>query len=268
MNAPQNHNNFRWLLTQGVEIAGGAVGAALALYANDALGAALIGGGSAALTSAIKDIGDEFSRRLLGPRESIRIGAVLGFAIEQTKLRLEGGDTIRTDGFFAQEDGRQPDAHEIAESVLLKSQREPQEKKIQYMGYFLANVAFNSDVDAHMAHQLLKLAEQLTYRQLCIMKLAQVKERYALSTTLINLNHVSTQVLSVVYECYDLYRKGCMGFHMDPITVWEIIPGKITVNALGLDLYELLALDRIPDEDVAPIAAMLSEATSSRADAQ
>ena len=44
------------------------------------------------------------------------------------------------------------DAAEVVESVLLKVQREPEEKKIQYMGYLLSSIAFDPHINVHIVH--------------------------------------------------------------------------------------------------------------------
>ena len=40
------------------------------------------------------------------------------------------------------------------ESTLLKSQRESEEKKLPYMAHLLANLAFDREISAEMAHQM------------------------------------------------------------------------------------------------------------------
>jgi hypothetical protein len=144
-------------------------------------GATALGAGGSLAAMALKHIGQEASERLLGPREKVRVGGVLAITASTINNRIEKGEKIRSDGFFEEKtkSGRS-NAEEVAESVLLKSQREPEEKKIPYMGYLLANVAFATDISAEMAHQLSKASEQLTYRQLCILKLAVVKQAFNL----------------------------------------------------------------------------------------
>ena len=61
----------------------------------------------------------------------------------------------------------------LLRAYLLKCQREPEEKKIKYMGHFFSNVSFHPEISAYMAHQLCKHAEQMTYRQFCLLKLAK-----------------------------------------------------------------------------------------------
>lgn len=147
------------LINSGFEIAGGAVGGALGFLAGGPAGAALLGAGGAAAALALKQIGQEASERLLGPREEVRIGGVLAIAAGEIRQRLEAGESVRTDGFFEQKQTGRSDAEEVAESVLLKSQREPEEKKIPYMGHLLSSVAFDAAISVHMAHQITKAAE-------------------------------------------------------------------------------------------------------------
>ena len=67
--------------------------------------------------------------------------------VTEIHRRLEtAGETVsRTDGFFDEEtNGDRSDAAEVAESVLLKAQREPEEKKIDYMGYLFASIGLQS----------------------------------------------------------------------------------------------------------------------------
>lgn len=182
-NSDEDKNvGVRRLINSGAEIAGGAVGGALGFLAGGPGGAALLGAGGAAAASVLKHIGEEASERLLGPRERVRVGGVLAIAAEEIHQRLDQGESIRTDGFFEPKGGLRSDAEEVAESVLLKSQREPEERKIPYMGHLFASVAFDPEISAQMAHQVIKTAEQLTYRQLCILKLAAVKQSFVLKS--------------------------------------------------------------------------------------
>lgn len=129
---------IRRLINSGAEIAGGAIGGALGFLAGGPAGAALLGAGGAAVATALKHIGQEASERLLGPREAVRVGGVLALAAGEIRQRLEAGEKTRADGFFDQKQDGRPDAEEIAESILLKSQREPEEKKIPYMAHLLS----------------------------------------------------------------------------------------------------------------------------------
>ncbi len=256
---PNRNSGIQRLINSGAEIAGGAVGGALGFLAGGPVGAALLGAGGAAAGMVLKHIGQEASERLLGPREVVRVGGVLAIAAEEIRQRLESGEYIRTDGFFDQKKAGRSDAEEVAESVLLKSQREPEEKKIPYMGHLLASVAFDAKISAQMAHQITKAAEQLTYRQLCLLKLAVAKESLGLrSESYRSLGQFTKELYQVLHECLDLERKGFVVFGNEVVFgLTDITPSKMKIEGLGIDIFVLMKLDLIPNEDLLPLVAQL-----------
>lgn len=252
-------NGIRRLINTGAEIAGGAVGGALGFLAGGPVGAALLGAGGAAAAAALKHIGEEASERLLGPREQVRVGGVLAIAAGEISQRIELGEAVRTDGFFDQNAKGRSDAEEVTESVLLKSQREPEEKKIPYMAHLLAGVAFDAQISAHMAHQITKAAEQLTYRQLCILKLAVVKDTFGLKDGDYRSHGAfAKELYQILYECLDLYHRGFINFGGDvAFGPTDVKPRGMTVQGLGADIFNLMKLSLTPNEDLMPIVSQL-----------
>lgn len=257
----EKNDSIRRLINNGAEIAGSAVGGALGFLAGGPVGAALLGAGGAAAAIALKHIGQEVSARLLGPREEVRVGGVLAIAAGEIHQRIENGESVRSDGFFDKKHTGRSDAEEVAESVLLRSQREPEERKIPYMGHLLSSVAFDSQISAQMAHQITKAAEQLTYRQLCILKLAVVKDAFGLlNGDYRGQGSFSKELYQVLYECFDLYQKGYISFGGEvAFGPTDIKPGSMTVQALGADIFNLMKLALIPSEDLVPIALQLKQ---------
>ena len=225
------------------------------------VGAAIGGATGTALAMALKRLGSEIAERLLSPREQARIGYVLGQAVIEIQERIDQGEALREDGFFDARQGGRSDAEEVAESVLLKSQREAEEKKLPYMAHLLANIAFDPAISAEMAHQITKIAEQLTYRQLCILKLAVVKELFSLrDSTYHDHDHDSfpKQLYSILYEYYELcQREYIANGNTVVVGLTDIVPSQANIQGLGADMYRLMRLDAIPDADIAPIAEAL-----------
>lgn len=258
-NDKEHSDGIQKLINGGVEIAGGAVGGALGFLAGGPVGATVLGAGGSAAAMALKHIGEEVSKRLLGPREKVRVGGVLAIAAAEINQRIGNNESVRSDGFFDKKASGRADAEEVAESVLLKSQREPEEKKIPYMGHLLANVAFDAQISAQMAHQITKASEQLTYRQLCILKLAVMKQEFGLSDKdYRGQSSFSKELYQVLYESVDLYHRGFVSFGGSvAFGPTDVAPGKMTVQGLGADIYNLMKLSTIPDEDIIPIAIQL-----------
>lgn len=249
---------YRHLIESGAEIAGGAIGGALGFLAAGPAGAAVFGAGGAAAAMALRHLGQEASERMLGPREQVRVGGVLAIAAEEIGSRITSGETIRADGFFESTSGRS-DGEEVAESILLKSQREAEERKIPYMAHLLSGVAFDTSISAQMAHQLIRLAEQLTYRQLCLLKIGVVKTNFSLHNGDYRGNGEFTKELyQVLYECLDLYHRALINFGGEVLFgPTDVAPEKMSVQALGADLYNLMRLCTIPDSDLLPIVTQL-----------
>lgn len=256
--------NVRGLISAGTELAGGTVSAAIGALLGAAVAGppgAIVGGvaGTAAVIS-LRRAGEEISERVLGPREKVRAGAVLAIAAAEIKSRSAAGEPLRTDDFFDPGSrGRSP-AEEVAESVLLKAQREPEERKVRFMGYLLSSIAFDAEINPELAHQLTKAAEQLTYRQLCILKLAVTKGGFALrASDYRGQPRFDKDLLQVLYECFDLYQRGyinnggSVAFGPSDMT-----PASLTTQGLGSYLYNLMKLQDIPAEDVRAIGGLLA----------
>lgn len=254
-----NSERLRELINNGSEIAGAFIGAALGFVATGPVGAGLGGAGGFLAAKALRRVGNEVSGRILGPRERVRIGGVLAIAASEIKSRMENGERIRTDGFFDEKESGRSDGEEVAENVLLKSQREPEEKKLPYMAHLLSNVAFDSQISPPMAHQIIKIADQLTYRQLCLLKLGASKEGFGLrSSDYREHGGFPKELYQVLYECLDLYHRGLVNFEGEvAFGPTDVAPGRMTVQGLGADLYNLMKLATIPQEDLSPISRQL-----------
>ena len=122
------------LIASGTEIAGGVsaslVSAATGLILGGPEGAALGGAAGASLSIGLRWLGGELSSRLLSPREEQRLGYVYTLAAAEIAERVKKGERIRDDGFFGGSHQGRSDAEEVWESALMKSQREPEEKKL------------------------------------------------------------------------------------------------------------------------------------------
>ena len=258
----ETNDGLQQLIHHGAELLGSGAGAATGAAIGGLIagpGGAVIGAiGGKGIEIALSKVGQEIAERQLGTREKVRVGAVLAIAAADIHQRKETGESLREDGFFDEKPTGRSDAEEVAESVLLKVQREPEEKKIEYIGYLISSIAFDSEIDVHMAYQLIKTADQLTYRQLCILKICVVKDNFGLrDKDYVGLGQstVTKALHSLLTECRDL----CDNEYIDVkgasvIFPVDIVPKHMYIKELGSDLFHLLKLSLIPDEDIVPIA--------------
>ena len=253
------------LIASGTEIAGGVsaslVSAATGLILGGPEGAALGGTVGASLSIGLRWLGGELSSRLLSPREEQRLGYVYTLAAAEIAERLTKGERLREDGFFGESHQARSDAEEVWESALLKSQREPEEKKLPYMARLLASLAFAEEVGVHMAHQITKNAEHLTYRQLCIMKLTEEKDRYDLrqGDYRDEGGKFPITLYQLFYEYYDLHNRGYINSGAGTMLgLTDLNPSMVTLQGMGTMTFRLMLLGEIPEEDIVPIATQLA----------
>ena len=263
-NSEERDGRLRVMIGKGAELAGGTVGPAVgavigSLFAGP-VGTAVGGGIGAAATMAFKAVGHELSSRFLSPREQTRIGGVFALAAAEIVQRCQSGECVRDDGFFDTDGGGRSDAEEVWESTLLKSQREAEEKKLPYMAHWLANLAFNSEISAAMAHQMTKAAESMTYRQFCILRLSVERERFKLRNESYRgqAGPVPKELYQILYEYHDLYNRGLINYGgTAALSLTDVNPGTSTPQALGADIFSQMRLYLIPDDDLLTLASLL-----------
>ncbi|QYX58000.1 hypothetical protein K1T73_06380 [Roseovarius sp. SCSIO 43702] len=249
------------MIGAGADIAGAAVGSALGFLAAGPGGAAAGGAGGAMAAHALRGLGEEAANRLLGPREKVRVGGALAIAASKIRSRIERGETLRQDGFFDPKGNGRSDADEVAESVLLKCQREAEEKKIPYMAFLIGNIAFDAQISPGLAHQIVRTAEALTYRQLCLLKIAALRENYQLrQDDYRGQQRFEKSLYELLYECLDLYHRALVNFGGEvAFGPTDIKPGSMAVQGMGADLFNQMGLTTIPQPDLDPIIAELSK---------
>lgn len=241
------------------ESAGGVVGAGVGFIIGGPFGA-IVGGASGPIVSkALRVVGREFSNRYLSKREEVRVCGVLVFAATEIDRRIKNGEDIRQDGLFDQDSTGRSYAEEIVENVILKCQKDPQERKIPFMGYMLANLVFRSDIGADMAHQIINLADVLTFRQLCLLRIAARTDTFHLrESDYREQERFSKDLYQVLHECLDLYHKALVNFGGEvAFGITDVFPSRMSTQGIGADIYSLMQLCQISDEELMPIAHKL-----------
>lgn len=258
---PTTRRTLRALIVGGAEIAGGAIGGALGFFAAGPAGAAALGAGGSVAGLALSRVGQDIADRFLGPREKVRIGGVLALSAAKIKERVDRGESVRDDGFFEAKTGHRPDAEEVAESILLKSQREAEEKKLPYMANLLSNVAFDKAVSGQMAHQIVKTAEALTYRQLCLLFLFSGTVNFPLrNADYRGGGSFPPELMQLLYEAFDLYNRGLVSIGGEvAFGPTDVKPGAMRTQGLGAFVFNLMNLAEIPLDDLTPLIVELSK---------
>lgn len=178
-------------------------------------------------------------------------------------LSVGSGKSLRQDCFFSEEKiNERSTAEEIFEGVLFTAEREYEEKKVKFVGNLYANILFYPSIDRAKANFLLRLAQTLSYRQLCIVALLVRKEKFSLrDKDYRNIDRFyDFNLLALLQDIYALYSPGTL--FVDEIALvspFDIVPAKMVAQGPLRELHELMGLDEIEQSDINALAEQLSK---------
>ncbi len=142
---------------------------------------ALIGTQLPLVAATLDTVGIDMLNRLLSAKEASRIERTLKAAALLIEESMKLGHEPRSDGFDGANPGDRAFSEEVVEGVLLRVQRENQERKLPYYAEFLRSYVFDSALDPASARTIVSIADELSYRQFCILALTN---RQTLQSTL------------------------------------------------------------------------------------
>lgn len=193
----------------------------------------------------------DFSNRQLSHREEIRVGTTTLTTLEKIESKLKRGELPRNDGFFTDGDNCRSEAEEIFEATLFKAKIEVEERKLPYLSNAFTNIAFRSDISPPTAHIILKIAEELTYRQICFLALVQ-------SCGTINVENLRRGTHSVP-DLVSLRREE-MSLHDTDLGTMGLMgggPWTDELTDLGILLAEVLGLDEFPGDELRSLEELI-----------
>ena len=252
--APNPKNSVRDLVEGGADLAGAAVGGALGFLLAGPLGAAAAGAGGVAITKIFRTAGLEIYERILSPREKVRVGCAIAVAADRTRERLASGDFPRDDEYINDGTDRPP-AEENSEGLLIAAQRAYDEKKVAHIGYLMANLNFDKDMQVEAASVLVRISDQLNYQQLCLIKLCDdnARAQLVLSGKYIK-NFKNSAHAAILADLFELERNGLINNGGTAVLgLSDIDPMKVRHQGFGTYLFRLMELHRIPDDDIRPL---------------
>ena len=144
------------------------------------LTASAVGDPTGMTAGVIPIIVREILRRIISPltsrSESKRLYQWAKDAAEGIVQRLKNGEEFRKDDFFEETPTNRSNFEEVVESTLKKVMETTEEPKVKFMASLTENIHFDEDLDMDTYRQILKDLDELTYRQLCIIRLATLYE--------------------------------------------------------------------------------------------
>lgn len=178
-------------------------------------------------------------------------------------LSQRAGESLRDDGFFTAGPSGSPPAVEFFEGSVRAAARDYERRKAPYLGRFWANLAYEKDIDFARAAFLLRLAEDLTYRQLVLLAIFGTADEAPTRDRLVALNGDSGSERSTVEpecaaEMQDLASRNLLGFLNEElgevINTYSAMEGRfseldiarIRPVSAGTQLVQLLSLTAMP----------------------
>jgi hypothetical protein len=240
-----------------------AVGGAAGFATGGPVGSA-VGAGAPLGVRAFIRVAEEFRERVLGHREAYRVVSVVRLAKTKYEQNIANGARLRDDDFFLQDEATgRSSADEIVEGTLLTAQREHEERKIPYYANLIANLPFEQAIDRYTANLLLRTAQELSYRQLCLLALVAKKDQHVLPNTSAPTSGISWEAWSVKQELDDLgygKRELVLAVHRGPGLPTNIgVPADLELKTEGTALHQLMGLNDIPDSELYKLSSVLRE---------
>lgn len=238
------------LANTGADVAGAATGTTLGMLVGGPPGALLGAATSPVLSNVFKSVGAEINKRYISPREDKRVASVLSYAIQRAEQKIDDGEEVRSDGFFDEGASDRSTADEVVEGALLTAKREHEERKVEYIGYLVANICFDDSLDGSQCNALIRAAERLSWRQIRILSyLLRQKEFFQHESTYHTIEPYSVRGLEAppddfLYEFSELQQIRLL-MDLSAFMNFPLDPSSYAVSRFGRQLYSFMELQRI-----------------------
>ncbi len=251
-------------LLKPVEDSKGSLVQDLILNISGVLAGSAIGDSTGMVAGVISKIGSEVMQRIISPlttrSESKRLYQWGKQAAEGISQGLKDGKEFRKDGFFEDTPTNRSGFEEVIESTLKKVMDATEEPKIKFMANLTKNVHIDEDLDMHTYRQILNALDELSYPQLCIIKLI----------TLYNNREVDVRSISDIEQVPQNKRTKFYSIGRDYVELMDnhyIFGGSIHTSGktnnpflenpgpgwlpdYTKQLYQFVNLNEIPPEDI------------------
>jgi len=244
----EQSQKLKALIDKGSEIGGSVAGATIGLAIAGPAGALVGAAVGPLIGAAFKKVGIEISEKIMGHREQARVGATYTLALEKISKMLNSGRKVREDDLFLSQKNGRSKSESILEGTLLKARNEYEEKKIRCYSNFLANLSFDDSVSFEKGNTLLRILEQLSYRQIAI--LAYFSEVNSLSTEKWMISFKDKIELGkyqdFYFELMDTYNKQLLQQTGGGISMSV---SSLGISPLGKTMCDLIGIEEIDPND-------------------
>lgn len=254
----EQNDDISGVVSRIASLLGAGLGASIGAQIGDPVSGAMVG-------EAFAQVGDDFARRVLSPRQERRVASVLDLAGRMVAEGIAGGRSIRDDGFF---DGDEPEATEVFEGVLLAARDEHEAKKLPYLANLLAEIGFDDRITVPAANLLLRDAESAAWLQMCLLAIVLRPEEFPLPEVEVSTTGASwgdwavadTFTQMITPEGSFLFHPTAQTTPEEPIPVWDLRINYLRLTDRARLLTAMLGVKNIPSNELASIHETLSRA--------
>ena len=235
------------------KMTGSMVGIAISTLTDDKFMGAAIG---TTVAHTLDKVSADVIERNLSKRQNIRLARVFAVARLRAEKLIEAGHSPRNDDFFTEVDGV-IHASEVTEASFQAAINAAEEKKVDFIGALLANIAFKPTIDAATAHLLIQTAETMTLRSMVLLKIASEHDGLFSKRPDGDGYGPTINLHSMMIEAYNLERRGIIEFKSYPndddsfaiLGFHDIDPASLCPTTIGKLLYENLGLTDFDKND-------------------
>jgi hypothetical protein len=195
------------------------------------------------------------------PRERVRAGAALAFAVECAATLHRNGRPVRSDDWFAPRPGSRSMAEEVTETVVGAARRSNDERRVRHLGYLLAEAAVSHDIDADLVGRAVRTAESLSWRQLALLAGVGRRDRVPLPMAPLEDDPRAWTGWAAREDVADLQRAGLLDPPVASARPGATLPrlrmADLRLTRRGVLVHRLLVLDLLHDDAVTAALADL-----------
>lgn len=197
--------------------------------------------------------------RKLSQNENNRMHFITREFVLNINNKMQKGGKLRDDDFWEIADVNTSKANQLLEGVLLIGKNEYENKKLIYYAKLLTNICFDKTVSYNCASLFLKLIEQLSYRQLVLLK-------YLYEGNVIEMGNWAHKFKNIpeLEEYYDLYSEikfldnyKLLDQKIDGTGI-KLGESDVVINSMGKKFVELLELETLSLIDIKTLTETLN----------
>lgn len=149
-------------------------------------------------------------------------------------------------------------ASQLLESSIKATIDDTETIKSVCYGRFKANIPFDNSCDETTLQSLNTVIRQLTYKELCLIRLLYHRERVSTNSLEAYLRNTDDIEGTVLFnQLLHLQNLGIL-ITLPPFHVGTAL-GNVRISILGMRLYEMMELDLISEENLSSLKAVISK---------